>query len=348
MSGSTSTATKYPRTPDEIEQEKDIVEEIKKLAPLGLKLKGFALNHHTLKLKEYGAQEEDEIETLNANTQKGFQQNLQSINDLINGTRQPTDAELQQLDTYLTEEEKAKKAELLAALKPIPNYWGTVLQNDALIKSHINENDEEVLKALTRIEYKYSEDPATPHNFTITMHFAPNDFFENETLTVLLHLQAPRDVTKTEGTEIKWKAGKDTTKKMVTKKQKNKKTGQTRTVTKEETVPSFFKLFNSIVAPEEDKELDEEEEEIQNNILDQVDIAYFLVEEAIPFSLEYFLGVRKDYMGEEDEDFEDDEDDDEDDDEEEEKPRGKGAKGGKGGKPAAGGAEGQKQECKQQ
>jgi len=256
---------------------------------------------------------------------------------LINGTRQPTDAELKELDNYLTEEEKAKKAELLAGLKPIPNYWATVLQNDALIsifllyfqalkphiESHINEADEEVLKALTRIEYKYSEDAATPHNFTITMHFAPNEFFENDVLSVLLHLQAPRDITKTEGTEIKWKAGKDTTKKMVSKKQKNKKTGQTRTVTKEETVPSFFKLFNSIVAPEEDKELDEEEEEIQNNILDQVDIAYFLVEEAIPFSLEYFLGVRKDYMGEEDEDFEDDEDDEDDDEEEDEKPRGK-------------------------
>lgn len=348
MSGSTETQkTKYPRIPDEVEQEKDIVEEIKKLAPLALKLKGFALNHHTLQLKEYGAQEEEEIETLNANTQKNFQQNLQTINDLINGTRQPTDAELKDLDQYLTEEEKAKKSELLANLKPISNYWLTVLTNDALIKSHINESDEEVLKSLTRIEYKYSEDAATPHNFTVTMHFAPNDYFENDVLSVLLHLQAPRDITKTEGTEIKWKAGKDTTKKQVTKKQKNKKTGQTRTVTKEETVPSFFKLFSSIVAPEEDKELDEEEEQIQNDILDQVDIAYFLVEEAIPFSLEYFLGVRKDYMGEEDdEDYDDEDEDDEDDDEEDEKPRGK--KAGKGGKPAAGGAEGQKQECKQQ
>lgn len=153
------------------------------------------------------------------------------------------------------------------------------------------------------------------------MHFTPNDYFENTTLTATFHMKEPRDVIKTEGTEIKWKDSKDFTKKQVTKKQKNKKTGQTRTVTKEESVPSFFGLFSSITAPDEEKELDEDEEKLQNDILDQVDIAYSLIEEAVPFSLEYFLGVRKDYMGEEDEDFEDDEDDDDEDDEDE-APRG--------------------------
>ena len=59
--------------------------------------------------------------------------------------------------------------------------------------------------------------------------------------------------------------------------------------------------------------------------MDQVDIGYSLVEEIVPFSLEYFLGVKKDFMGEgDDEDFEDDdEEDDEDDEEEDEAPKGK-------------------------
>ena len=143
-------------------------------------------------------------------------------------------------------------------------------------------------------------------------------------------MKESRDVVKTEGTQVAWKEGHNFTKKQVTKKQKNKKTGNVRTVTKEETVPSFFNLFNSIVAPAEDKEvnnlfcdiflwikqLNEEEEQLQNDILDQVDIGYSLIEEAVPFSLEYFLGVRKDDLyGDEDDDFED-EDDDEDDEEE--------------------------------
>lgn len=82
----------------------------------------------------------------------------------------------------------------------------------------------------------------------------------------------------------------------------------------------------------------------QNDILDQVDIGYALIEEAIPFSLEYYLGVRKDFGGEDDEDYDDE---DEDDDEEEEAPKAKGK--GKAA-PAAGAGKGGdgKQECKQQ
>jgi len=308
-------------------------------------LKAFALNHHTLKLKEIGTQEEEEIDQLNIQTQKSFQQNLPNINDIINGTRKPTEEELKDLDQYLTDEERGKKDELLANIKPIEDYWLTVLKNDTVIKSHINENDEKALKHLTRIEYKFSEDTATPHNFTITLHFTPNDYFTNETLTVLFHMKESRDVVKTEGTQVAWKEGNNFTKKQVTKKQKNKKTGNVRTVTKEETVPSFFNLFNSIVAPAEDKELNEEEEQLQNDILDQVDIGYSLIEEAVPFSLEYFLGVRKDDLyGDEDDDFEDEDDDE--DDEEEAKPKGK--KGGKVGGGAAAAGAGGKQECKQQ
>jgi len=63
--------------------------------------------------------------------------------------------------------------------------------------------------------------------------------------------------------------------------------------------------------------------ELQNQILDQVDIGYALIEEAIPFSLEYYLGVRKDFGGEDEEDYDDE---DEDDDDEEEAPKAKGLK----------------------
>jgi len=44
-----------------------------------LKLKAFALNHHTLKLKEIGTQEEEEIDQLNIQTQKSFQANLPNV-----------------------------------------------------------------------------------------------------------------------------------------------------------------------------------------------------------------------------------------------------------------------------
>jgi nucleosome assembly protein 1-like 1 len=345
MSGSVQTEKRYPKVPEDIENEKDIIEEIKKLTPLSLKLKAFALNHHTLELKELGTQEEEEIAKITAESDRNFQQHLHNINDVINGARAPTDDELKNIEQYLDEEERGKKAELSANLKPLPEYWAKVLKNDPVIKTHINENDEKALKHLSRVEYKYSEDTKTPYNFSVTMHFTPNEYFENEILTVTFHMQEPRDVTKTEGTEIKWKSGVNFTKKTVTKKQKNKKSGQMRTVTKEEIVPSFFNLFRSIEAPAEDKdkELEEEEMQLQNDILDQVDIGYALIEEAIPFSLEYYLGVRKDFLpGEDDEDYgEDDEDDDEEEDAPKPKGKGKAPAGGKGGDAA-------KQDCKQQ
>jgi len=345
MSASVSTQIKYPKYPEDIENEQNVIEELKKLTPLPLKLKGFALNHNVLQLKQLGAEEEAEIEKINSAAQKNFQQHIGNINDVINGTRKPTDEELKQLEEYLTEEEKGKKDELLNSLKPIPEYWSTVLNNDLNLKHLINENDSAALKHLTKCEYKFSEDAATPHNFTITMTFTPNDYFENDVLSVTLHMKEPRDITKTEGTEIKWKEGKDTTKKSVSKKQKNKKTGQTRTVTKEEDVPSFFNLFKSNVAVDEEKELDEEEEAQQEQILDQMDQGYALIEELIPFSLEYFLGIRKEFGGEDDEDFDDEDMEDDDDEEEDEKPaKGKGKKA----TPGAAGGEAGKQECKQQ
>lgn len=64
---------------------------------------------------------------------------------------------------------------------------------------------------------------------------------------------------KTEGTVIEWEQGKDLTKKEIKKKQKNKKTGQSRVVTKIVEAESFFNIFGSVaVSEQEDLEADEE------------------------------------------------------------------------------------------
>ena len=55
---------------------------------------------------------------------------------------------------------------------------------------------------------------------------------------------------KTVGTVINWNEGKDLTKKEVKKKQKNKKTGQNRVVSKIVDADSFFNLFRTIEMPE--------------------------------------------------------------------------------------------------
>jgi len=66
---------------------------------------------------------------------------------------------------------------------------------------------------------------------------------------------------------------------------------------------------------------DEEAEDAENNMNNDLEICDLLQEEAIPFSLEYFLGIVKhdEELSEDDED----DDDDEDSEEEEKKPKGK-------------------------
>jgi nucleosome assembly protein 1-like 1 len=63
--------------------------------------------------------------------------------------------------------------------------------------------------------------------------------------------------------------GKDPTKKKIKKKQKHKKTGETRTVVKTVDADSFFNVFNDRKAPAEGEADSEEENDIQDK-LDEV------------------------------------------------------------------------------
>jgi nucleosome assembly protein 1-like 1 len=106
-------------------------------------------------------------------------------------------------------------------------------------------------------------------NFSIKFYFSPNEYIENESLSVRFVMFSEDQVEKTVGNEIKWKAGKDITKKTITHKQRNKKTGKTREVTKTIDAESFFNFFKSIEVKEynpEEQEEDEEEGDIEVNI----------------------------------------------------------------------------------
>jgi hypothetical protein len=66
---------------------------------------------------------------------------------------------------------------------------------------------------------------------------------------------------------------------------------------------------------------DEEAEEVENNMNNDLEIASMLEDEAVPFSIEYFLGIVKNEEEEgEDDDDDSDDDSDDDDDSEDEKP----------------------------
>jgi nucleosome assembly protein 1-like 1 len=349
------TTTKiYPHDEADIKYEKEIVDAIKKL-PLEQRFQAIALNNYILMRKQLDAEVEAQVGGLVVKYNKLQAPLMQQLNEIISGQRAPTQEELQEAKAHLAADEVEKINENLTA-EPIADYWFKVLTSCVRLSEDIFEADHAILKKITSIEHVPEEEG---ENFTIRFNFAPNEFFENEFLSVKFTMIDEHEPSKTEGTEIKWKEGKDITKKTVSKKQKNKKTGKTRTVEKTVDADSFFTFFKTIdaVAPEEDDE-EEENEDVQRLALNY-DIATTIQDEIVPYHLEYFLGLRhgdEDDDGHEgfpgiDEEDEDDEDDEDEDDGHGHK-HGKNCKHGHGhGKPKAGGAGAggeQKQECKQQ
>lgn len=199
------------------------------------------------------------------------------------------------------------------------------------------------MKFLRKIEYLKIDE--SEHSFELRFHFAPNEYFTNEVLKKTFYMKEEDLAEKSVGTEIAWKEGKNITKKTIKKvknylnshqlfllqKQKNKKTGQTRVITKEVDDESFFNFFKSInVSDLPKKEGDDDVvslsffsltlcQDEEGNVLAErmdidLDIARTIVEEAIPYGLEYFLGIKL----HEDHDDGDEGDDDEDEEESEE------------------------------
>jgi len=151
-------------------------------------------------------------------------------------------------------------------------------------------------------------------------------------------------VLKSEASEVTWKDGKDVTKKKVKKKQKHKKTNETRTIVKTIEAESLFNVFRSLTAPEKpegDMGGDSEEEDalILDRLDEQMNFCEDIDDVLIPDGLEYYLGLNEDFGDDgldsegEGDDGEDDDDGDDGDDDDKHKKKGKGGKkeGGKGG-----------------
>lgn len=209
------------------------------------------------------------------------------------------------------------------------------------------EADHDALKYCIGIHVSEEKKSDSEKSITAVFKFKENPFFTNSELKTTVHLVNDMPKSST-GTNIDWKEGKCLTKKKVSKTQKNKKTQATRKVEKEVKCKSLFGLFSDFTDKDDEESQQQEEEEQPNLFL--LNETVELLNDAIPFSLEYYLGVVEAEDGEDE--FEDDADDDEDDDEDAKKPKDKKkekpapAKGGAGAGAGAGAEN--KEECKKQ
>ncbi|VDO95232.1 unnamed protein product [Soboliphyme baturini] len=159
---------------------------------------------------------------------------------IVTGEYEPTDEEcvpvVQELEKDVeekmnldTQSEEAAEAE--TDVKGIPEFWLTLLRNVDMIAEWIQ-------------------------SFTLIFHFSPNEFFTNQTLTKVYYLSCKLDpedplsfngpdIISCKGCKIDWKPGHNVTVKLIKKKQKQRKGGATRFVTKEIKNESFFNFFDS-------------------------------------------------------------------------------------------------------
>ena len=110
-----------------------------------------------------------------------------------------------------------------------------------MVKESLGKEDDQLLKAISNI---HVIDEEGTDNFTIVFTIGENNIIHNKELNIRFVLKETIPI-KSEASVIEW-VGKNLTLKEIKKKQKNKKTGQQRVVTKQVKAKSFFNFFASI------------------------------------------------------------------------------------------------------
>ncbi|PFH32860.1 nucleosome assembly protein (nap) protein [Besnoitia besnoiti] len=261
----------------------------------------------------------------------------------------------------------------------VPAFWMNCMKQNSTLSELIEEHDEPILQHLENVSCEYftreeqdevekkqgeegvAQATGVPESFRLVFDFSPNPFFTPTRLVKEYHLTVSSarhgaELTSTKSTEIEWKEGKDVTKKVVSRKQRNKKTRQTRTVEEVVDNESFFNFFTDHEIPSDEKletMSDKQVGELQMIVEADYDIGVTIRDKIVPQAVEWFLGEADDddqFDDDFDEDDDDDmlSDDDEDSDDDEEPRRAvRGGHRGKGGQKAAG-TSGENPECKQQ
>ena len=179
---------------------------------------------------------------------------LNGMAEIISGTRPLELGEIKDPEKYLEKEEAEKVGEYLAPRK-INSYWSKCLMHSSIVKGKIGTNDDMLLQHIDTVSVR---DEEGTDNFTIVFKMEENPYIENDTLEKKFYLKNDEPV-KCEATTIVWK-GKNLCMKEVKKKQKNKKTGQQRVVTKTVETKSFFNFFRTIEGVEKENLMEANEE----------------------------------------------------------------------------------------
>ncbi|KAL8944414.1 MAG: hypothetical protein Q9216_000465 [Gyalolechia sp. 2 TL-2023] len=242
---------------------------------------------------------------------------------IINGVAEPNEEEIKAGESADGEDEDTVKAEspdegkTAANVAGIPEFWLSAMKNQVSLAELITDKDEAVLRLLTDIRMEYLEKPG----FRLIFEFADNDFFTNKAITKTYYYQEESGYggdfiyDHAEGDKINWRADKDLTVRVESKKQRNKNTKQTRVVKKTVPTESFFNFFDPPKAP------GDTDEDAASDVEERLELDYQLGEDIkeklIPRAIDWFTGeaLQFEELDEdlEEGDFEDDDDEEDDD-----------------------------------
>lgn len=191
-------------------------------------LKGIQKDHAKLE-----AQFQEEVLQLEKKYFAKFTPLYEKRAEIVNGKAEPTDAEVEAGKDEDDEDEEngvevgdraAGESQIPEDAKGIPEFWLTAMKNQLSLAELITDRDEEALKSLTDIRMEYLDKPG----FRLIFQFAPNDFFTNNTIAKTYFYREDTGYggdfiyDHAEGDKIDWKAGKDLTVRVESKKQRNK------------------------------------------------------------------------------------------------------------------------------
>nr|CAD7395253.1 unnamed protein product [Timema cristinae] len=206
------------------------------------------------------SKDNDESRDYDEATQKALEE-IDACQNEIDALNEKASDEILQVEQKYNKQRKPYFEKRNVIIKKIPNFWVTAFVNHPQISMVLEEEEEDCLHYLTKLEVEEFDDIKS--GYRINFHFDKNPYFENLIITKEFHLGTSGDPAS-QSTPIQWKEGNDLTK---SSKEKMLDKGKKRQLEKR----SFFTWFTNHADPSAD------------------DIAEVIKDDMWPNPLQYYL-----------------------------------------------------------
>lgn len=160
------------------------------------------------KVKKVEVGDGDESRDYDAETQKSLEE-IDACQNEIDALNEKASEEILKVEQKYNKLRKPYFEKRNELIKKIPNFWVTAFVNHPQISAILDEEEEECLHFLSKLEVEEFEDIKS--GYRIKFYFDDNPYFENEVIVKEFHLGSSGDPAS-QSTPIKWKEGMDLTK----------------------------------------------------------------------------------------------------------------------------------------